>query len=478
MLTANKVLNKDSIDTSDDIYTEWTDGSSINLEELLKHAISQNWIDMTMLTEQQYSSLQESYDLLLDYIIDELDTDDSFYKKMYNYMIESGSISGNQVCMLLFEQGVLEDDSQYQALKSGALGAYDFMVNAVSTKTITPAQLALKPCSGSCVITNPNNGDVLALVSYPSYDNNKMSGSVDADYYKQLSEDKSKPLLNWATQSQTAPGSVFKVCTSIAGLDTGILGPGTAFYCSGSFNKVTPSPRCWRLSGHGTETVTTAIRDSCNVFFYNVGWNLACSKDGNYNSTYGTSIMQKYAEELGLATTAGIEIDEKTPHASNISSIQSAIGQGTHQYSCLNLARYVTTIANTGTCYNLTLVDKITDAEGNLVRDNSAEVSNTVDVSSTTWSLVHTGMQMAGETYAKLNQLGYKIAAKTGTAQERTTEPDHATIISFAPYDNPEVAVAVVMPNGYASSSAIETAANVYKSYYGADEADKEANAD
>lgn len=478
MLTANKVLNKDSIDTSDDIYTEWTDGSSINLEELLKHAISQNWIDMTMLTEQQYSSLQESYDLLLDYIIDELDTDDSFYKKMYNYMIESGSISGNQVCMLLFEQGVLEDDSQYQALKSGALGAYDFMVNAVSTKTITPAQLALKPCSGSCVITNPNNGDVLALVSYPSYDNNKMSGSVDADYYKQLSEDKSKPLLNWATQSQTAPGSVFKVCTSIAGLDTGILGPGTAFYCSGAFDKVTPSPRCWRLSGHGTETVTTAIRDSCNVFFYNVGWNLACSKDGNYNSTYGTSIMQKYAEELGLATTAGIEIDEKTPHASNISSIQSAIGQGTHQYSCLNLARYVTTIANTGTCYNLTLVDKITDAEGNLVRDNSAEVSNTVDVSSTTWSLVHTGMQMAGETYAKLNQLGYKIAAKTGTAQERTTEPDHATIISFAPYDNPEVAVAVVMPNGYASSSAIETAANVYKSYYGADEADKEANAD
>ena len=81
--------------------------------------------------------------------------------------------------MLLFEQGVLEDDSQYQALKSGALGAYNFMVNAVSIKTITPAQLALKPCSGSCVITNPNNGDVLALVSYPSYDNNKVSNKKD-----------------------------------------------------------------------------------------------------------------------------------------------------------------------------------------------------------------------------------------------------------------------------------------------------------
>ena len=84
--------------------------------------------------------------------------------------------------------------------------------------------------------------------------------------------------------------------------------------------------------------------------------------------------MQKYAEELGLATKAGIEIDEKAPHASTVSAIQSAIGQGTHQYSCLNLARYATTIANSGTCYNLTLVDKITDPEGELVRENSAEV--------------------------------------------------------------------------------------------------------
>ena len=476
MLTNQSVLNKDSIDTSDEIYIDWVDGKSRTLEEFLKHAISQNWIDMTILTEQQYSSLEESYNLLLDYIIGELDTDDSFYKKLYDYMLQNGNISGSQVCMLLFEQGVLDDDSQYQALSSGAISAYGFMLNAVTTKTITPAQLALKPCSGSCVITDPNNGDILALVSYPSYDNNKMSGSVDADYYRQLSNDKSKPLLNWATQAQSAPGSIFKACTSIAGLDTGVIGPGTGFYCSGSFDKVDPAPRCWRLYGHGTETVTTALRDSCNVFFYNVGWNLACSKDGTYNSTYGTSIMQKYAEELGLATKAGIEIDEKAPHASTVSAIQSAIGQGTHQYSCLNLARYATTIANSGTCYNFTLVDKITDPEGELVRENSAEVNNIVDVSSTAWSMVHTGMQMAGQTYTELNQLGYKVAAKTGTAQEKTTEPDHATIVSYAPYDDPQVAVAVAMPNGYSSSSAIEVAAEVYKIYYGADEAENDKN--
>ena len=90
--------------------------------------------------------------------------------------------------------------------------------------------------------------------------------------------------------------------------------------------------------------------------------------------------------------------------------------------------------------------------------------------------MVHTGMQMAGQTYTKLNQLGYKVAAKTGTAQEKTTEPDHATIVSYAPYDDPQVAVAVAMPNGYSSSSAIEVAAEVYKIYYGADEAENDKN--
>ena len=102
--------------------------------------------------------------------------------------------------------------------------------------------------------------------------------------------------------------------------------------------------------------MATSIRDSCNVFFYNVGYRLACSKNGVYNSTYGTSILQKYAEEMGLATNSGIEIAEKAPSPSNDNAITSAIGQGNHQYSTLNLARYVTTIANSGTCYKLLLI--------------------------------------------------------------------------------------------------------------------------
>ena len=97
------------------------------------------------------------------------------------------------------------------------------------------------------------------MVSYPSYDNNKLSGSVDAKYFNSLINDKASPMLNRATQSFTAPGSTYKPCTTIAGMDTGIISSGTTFYCSGSFDKVTPSPKCWRLSGHGGEVAATAI---------------------------------------------------------------------------------------------------------------------------------------------------------------------------------------------------------------------------
>ena len=99
------------------------------------------------------------------------------------------------------------DDSRYQSLSSGSMGAYEFMSYVISNKIITVGQLALKPCSGSAVVTNPNNGDILALVSYPSYDNNKLSGTVDAKYYSSLVTDNASPLLNRATQSFIAPGS-------------------------------------------------------------------------------------------------------------------------------------------------------------------------------------------------------------------------------------------------------------------------------
>ena len=458
------VFNTSNVDTTDDVYKDWTQADGTSLKELLTHGIAKNWINLNVFSTEQYTSLQESYDALLDYIDGYLREDTSFYKKMYKYMINSGSISGRQVCMLLYEQGVLDmnsENSRYSALAAGSLGAYDFMTYAISNKIITPAQLALEPCSASAVVTNPKNGDIIAMVSYPSYDNNKLSGSVDAKYFNSLINDKASPMLNRATQSFTAPGSTYKPCTTIAGMDTGIISSGTTFYCSGSFDKVTPSPKCWRLSGHGGEVAATAIRDSCNVFFYNVGYNLACSKNGNYNSTYGTTILQKYSDLLGLSTKAGVEIEESEPMASNTNSVASAIGQGNHKYSTLNLARYVTTIATSGTCYNLTLVDKITDSDGNLIEDNHAELSSNI------WSTVHEGMMLAGNSYSTIAKLGLKIAAKSGTAQENTNEPDHSLLVTYSPYDDPQICVSVCIQHGYSSTTSMDLTADVYKIYYG-----------
>ena len=464
------VFNTANVDTDDNVYKDWTEGNGTSLKELLTHGISKNWINLNIFSSEQYTSLQESYDALIDYIDSYLREDTSFYKKMYKYMVNAGNISGRQICMLLYEQGVLDmndENSRYASLASGGLGAYEFMVYAITNKIITPAQLALQPCSASTVITNPQNGDILAMVSYPSYDNNKLSGIVDAKYFNSLINDKAAPMINRATQSFTAPGSTYKPCTTIAGMDTGTISSGTTFYCSGSFDKVTPAPKCWRLSGHGGEVAATAIRDSCNVYFYNVGYNLACRKDGTYNSTYGTSTLQKYSDLLGLSTKAGVEIEENSPQASNTNSIASAIGQGNHKYSTLNLARYVTTIASSGKCYNLTLIDKITDSDGNLIRKNEAEVDHQVELSSNIWDTVHEGMTLAGNSYTGISKLGMKIAAKSGTAQENTKEPDHSLLVTYSPYDNPEICVSVCIQHGYSSGTSIDLTADIYKIYYG-----------
>lgn len=464
------VFNTANVDTDDNVYKDWTEGNGTSLKELLTHGISKNWINLNIFSSEQYTSLQESYDALIDYIDSYLREDTSFYKKMYKYMVNAGNISGRQICMLLYEQGVLDmndENSRYASLASGGLGAYEFMVYAITNKIITPAQLALQPCSASTVITNPQNGDILAMVSYPSYDNNKLSGTVDAKYFNSLINDKAAPMINRATQSFTAPGSTYKPCTTIAGMDTGTISSGTTFYCSGSFDKVTPAPKCWRLSGHGGEVAATAIRDSCNVYFYNVGYNLACRKDGTYNSTYGTSTLQKYSDLLGLSTKAGVEIEENSPQASNTNSIASAIGQGNHKYSTLNLARYVTTIASSGKCYNLTLIDKITDSDGNLIRKNEAEVDHQVELSSNIWDTVHEGMTLSGNSYTGISKLGMKIAAKSGTAQENTKEPDHSLLVTYSPYDNPEICVSVCIQHGYSSGTSIDLTADIYKIYYG-----------
>ncbi len=467
ILRAYDVFLGSNVDSNDSYYQQWINGGNLSMEEFLKYSISKNWIDMSVLTNQKYISLQESYDLLVNYIFEMVQDDTNFHKKIYSLLITNGKISVKQVCLALYETGVLKEDSEYVALKNGSMSVFNYIKEMIGQKKVTPAQLALNPCSGAVVMIDPNCGDVIALVSYPSYDSNLLAGTVDSQYYSQLLLDKSRPLYNWATQSQCAPGSTFKPLSAIVGLETAVVNSNTTYRCTGVFKEVTPSPRCHNRTGHGVENVSTAIRDSCNIYFYSVAMKLATSKTGNYNSDVATDIIKGYAEKMGLATLSGIEIEESQPHSSDTNAIATVIGQGTNNFTALNLARYVTTIANSGTVYNVTLVDKIVANDGTLVKDNQATVANKVELKNNTWKSVRYGMELAYNYYMPLHRLeGKTFAAKTGTAQERTDEPDHGLMISYHPIDKPKVATAVVIPHGYGSPRAQELMADAYQMYF------------
>ena len=136
-------------------------------------------------------------------------------------------------------------------------------------------------------------------------------------------------------------------------------------------------------------------------------------------------------------------------------------------YTTVGLARYVTTVANSGTCYNLTLVDKIEDHNSNLIEDNQAQVRNTIDMDFEYWNAIHTGMRRVIEGKRYYDDLDVDVAGKTGTAQEDRNRPNHALFISYAPYDDPEISVTVRVAHGYTSDYSAQIAKDVYAFYYG-----------
>ncbi len=471
MLMNKGVLISSAIDREDKTYIAWTRDETISLSEYLMYAISKNWVDITKLSvDSQYSASTEVLGSIIDYILEQLENNQEFSKKMYKYLISSQKISGKQVCLLLWEQDLISiEERRIASLKNGTTTPYNFMVEMIRDLQITPAQLALDPCTGSCVVTDVNTGEVLALVSYPGYDLNKMANGVDAEYYAKINRDLSVPQWNAATQQLTAPGSTFKVVSSVAAVDEGAVSNiRETILCTGIFDKLAPTiHRCWIYPGaHGKMNLSSAIANSCNCYFYEVGYRL--SQDGTgYNSDYGLSRLEKYADLFGLTEKSGIEITESEPKFSDVYAVPSMIGQGTHNYTTVGLARYVTTIANSGTCFQLSLLDKLTDSQGNLIKDYTPAVRNQVVLEDGMWNAIHTGMRRVVETKAYYNDLAVNVAGKTGTAQQDKTRANHALFISYAPYENPEVSVTVRIANGYDSGYAAQTARDVYKYYYG-----------
>ncbi len=463
------VLLTDAIDQKDETYLKWKE-ESISLKEFLNYAISQKWIDITKIkTNSQYSDSDEIYHCLLSYINGTLATNNGFSKKIYKYMIHDNNISGQQICMVLYEQRIIDDDSGERAqLESGGISSYTFILDKIRNLEITPAQLALDPCSGSSVITNVKTGEVLACVSYPSYNNNMLANTIDADYYNTLTNDLSNPLYSYATQQKMAPGSTFKMVSATAGIEEGVIGLTDVIECNGVFDRFTPGPKCWIYpSRHGNLNVSEGIENSCNCFFYEVGYRLGTDVTGKYDSELGLGKIAHYADLYGLTDLSGIELTEAEPQVSTEDAVRSAIGQGTHSYTTVGLARYVTTVANDGVCYNLSLLDKLEDPNGNILENYSPSVRNHIDLASSYWDAIHSGMRGVVENAKAFEGFPILAAGKTGTAQQIKSRPNHALFVGFAPYDSPEIAIATRIAYGYTSANSAEVSRDILSYYFG-----------
>lgn len=466
------LLLADEIDSSDETQTAWAVDETISLYAYLNYAISQNWIDTSKLDGGTYSSSEEIYQGVLKQLEEYLSEDSNFDKLLYKYLIKSGSVTGAQICAITYEQGVLPmDEAAYNGLLNGTTDAYGWLYNKIETLEITPGDLALEPCSGGVVVTDPNSGDVLACVSYPGYDNNRLANTMDSAYYNKLNTGLANIFYNRATQEKTAPGSTYKMVSATAALEEGLIDSGTSVYCDGEFDEVTPSPRCWIYpNGHGSLNVVQAIQHSCNVFFYQMGYDLGMDADGNYDSDLGTDRLAKYAEMFGLGEKSGVEIPEAEPEISDEYSIQSAIGQGTNNYTVSQLNRYVTAVANGGTIYDLTLIDKTTDADGNLIRDYEAETVRTMDeISAGTWDILHQGMEQMVANDTTFAGLDFSMAGKTGTAQHNELHADHVLFVGYAPAESPQISIAVRITYGYNSGYSAEVGRDIARIYFNPD---------
>lgn len=318
---------------------------------------------------------------------------------------------------------------------------------------------------GAVVAMDPGTGQILAMVSLPAYNPNSFY-----DDYSLLISDSNHPLINKAISGMYPVGSTFKMAVATAGLEEGIISRNTILYCSG--RKVYfagEAPRGCHLGiVHGAVNVTRALQVSCNSYFFELG------------KRTGIDLIEQYARNYTLGKKTGLQDlageaegtllcrREGEPwYPGNV--LTASIGQG-HAITPLQLANYAAIIANQGTHYRPYLVQKVVSPTGKVVLETEPEVLNRLDYAEATWQAVREGMEMVampGGTGSVLRNLPVKVAAKTGSAEAGTKEP-HSLFVGYAPADNPEIALAVIVEHGgLGYQGAVPVAHRILAEYYG-----------
>lgn len=330
--------------------------------------------------------------------------------------------------------------------------------------------------AGAAVVIDVNSGDVLAMGSYPTYDMSRFN-----EDYESLVTNESNPMLNRAVSGLYSPGSTFKPLTAIAAIGTGNLAIGEQIACTGVYTAYEDyQPVCWIWSEarttHGSQDVTLAIENSCNVFFYELGRRL------------GIDALDEYAKKFGLGEYTGVELTEETEGhmaspeykeqvVSNVidrdwfggDTLQAAIGQSYSLFTPVQLANYCATIANGGTRYKVNLIDSIrSSTDGTPVAEFEPVVEEQLNIDPATMKKIHDGMKkVVDEGSASSIFEGYpiEVGGKTGTAQ-LGSGANNAIFIAFAPFDDPEIAIAVVLEHGVRGTNAGRVARDVFDKYF------------
>lgn len=307
--------------------------------------------------------------------------------------------------------------------------------------------------AGSIVVLKVSDFSVLACATYPSYDLSTYKENI-----AELNTDESAPLWNRALRSTYAPGSTVKPAVAIAGLEEGVVEPDTPIQCNVYYTYFKDQVfQCFNNNNHaGTpQTVETAIKNSCNTYFYEVGRQLGISKMGDYFSSFG--LGRKTGVELTEATGV-IAGPEERKAAGGIwypgDVVQAAIGQSDNLFTPIQLASYVATLANGGTKYKAHFIKAVKSADySQTVYENQAEVVSKINISDKSKAAVKKGMIALGNSYSAFNALPYEVACKTGTAQIKKkvngtlVEYTNGFMIAYAPADNPQIAIAVAIEN-------------------------------
>lgn len=343
---------------------------------------------------------------------------------------------------------------------------------------------ALGGRAGAAVAMDVNNGEVLAFASSPDFDPALFTGRMPPDKWKEYLEDERHPLENKALKGMYPPGSTFKIITAIAGLEEGLIDEHSGVECSGSHKFGNSIFRCWEKKGHGHVELRKALRESCDVYFYKLAERLGVNRIAAYAKRFGLGAPLGIGlenEKGGVIPTEEWKMKRFGKKWFQGETLSVGIGQGYVLTTPIQLASMIATVANEGTIYQPHLVKRIVDADGMVLKEYPSQVTGKTGLKPETYRLVKEGLfAVVNEPHgtggmARLSEV--KVAGKTGSSQVVKLRDskgyipykfrDHALFVAYAPYEKPEIAVAVIIEHGeHGGSAAAPVAGSVLRAYF------------